>query len=761
MSKHKFPYEWNLSDGYPAKGIDYHGSKVFSCFACGGGSTMGYKLAGYEVLGMNEIDPKMAKAYIANHNPKYSFIEDIREFKVRKDIPKELYDLDILDGSPPCFVGGTLVMTNKGFKEIQNLVIGDFVLTHENRFKRVTSVMSKDVESLYSLKIQGSTHLGVTGEHPFYTKRMNRRNKYGNRSFSEPIWKDVKDLSIVKNTSNTILEQDYIGVAINQESIIPEGKLFDSNNDFNAEDVNFWYLIGRWFGDGWTRVFKSDKANRVQPKYQSEQMDCQNCGEPSRRHSRYENQWTAYCSEKCRKQYGRKKRKPSRNEFIICCGKHELEYLVDKFKLVTDRFIVSEQKNTYRITISSKLLCGFIAQFSKGAKDKRLTDDVLNLPIEQLTYFLDGYLDADGHYDKKRDKYSCTSISKQLIYGIQHCIHKVYKVPTSVSIKDNSKYSSVIEGREVKTNVAYSLGFFKTDKPKQHGFYENGYLWIPFRGKEELKTKETVYNISVEDDESYTVNNLICHNCSSFSMAGNRDKDWGKKKVFREGQANQVLDDLVFEYINTIKKLKPKVALLENVKGLIQGNAKAYAKKINKQFKKAGYRVQLFLLNAASMGVPQKRERVFFIGLRNDFDLPKLVLDFNEEGVVFGNARKGLTKNGKKEWITLTDFQETLWNKCSQGENFAKHNNGSGFSDFKSSDSLVFCTLTAQQHKFYHSTEPRHLYQSEFCAIGSYPQDYNFLDLKYGYLIGMSVPPVMTAQISHQIYLQWLSKIKL
>jgi len=100
--KHKFKYDWKLSDGYPAEGIEYHGSKVFSCFACGGGSTMGYKLSGFDVIGMNEIDKRMADAYIENHNPKYSFIEPIQDFKNRENLPKELFDLDILDGSPPC-----------------------------------------------------------------------------------------------------------------------------------------------------------------------------------------------------------------------------------------------------------------------------------------------------------------------------------------------------------------------------------------------------------------------------------------------------------------------------------------------------------------------------------------------------------------------------------------------------------------------------------------------------------------------------------
>lgn len=247
--------------------------------------------------------------------------------------------------------------------------------------------------------------------------------------------------------------------------------------------------------------------------------------------------------------------------------------------------------------------------------------------------------------------------------------------------------------------------------------------------------------------------------CSSFSTAGNRDKDWGKKKKFREGQAHQRLDDLVFAYVETIEKLKPKVALLENVSGMIKGNAKAYSKEVVARFTDAGYRVQLFLLNAASMGVPQKRERVFFIGLKNDFDLPKLNLKFNENIVPFDFATKELPQNGNAEWIRLTDYQKAIWPKVKPGDNFSTVTGKNGFNDYRAPINEVHNTLSAQQHKYYHSTEPRHLYQSEFCAIGSYPQDYNFLNCKYGYLIGMSVPPVMTAQIAHQIWLQWLSKM--
>ena len=97
-TKHNFPYKWTLKDAVFTKDK----GKVFSCFACGGGSTMGYKLAGFDVLGCNEIDPKMIECYKENHNPKFAFCEPIQTFKLREDLPQELFELDILDGSPPC-----------------------------------------------------------------------------------------------------------------------------------------------------------------------------------------------------------------------------------------------------------------------------------------------------------------------------------------------------------------------------------------------------------------------------------------------------------------------------------------------------------------------------------------------------------------------------------------------------------------------------------------------------------------------------------
>jgi DNA (cytosine-5)-methyltransferase 1 len=245
--------------------------------------------------------------------------------------------------------------------------------------------------------------------------------------------------------------------------------------------------------------------------------------------------------------------------------------------------------------------------------------------------------------------------------------------------------------------------------------------------------------------------------CSSFSMVGNREKDWGKKKVFKEGQAEQVLDDLFFEYIALAKKLQPKIVLAENVKGLIQGNAKLYVKKIFKAFDEAGYNVQLFLLNSASMGVPQKRERVFFICQRNDLNFPKLELKFNEDAIPFGNVRseKGNTKSLTERQIKTLSYLTT--EKTLEQIEIKHFGKGSGFTDNVVHDSDVAPTITSGGKQF-RAIDKSWFSDCDFQVCGTYPLDYDFQDVEPKYLIGMSVPPVMTAQIANQIKLQWLDK---
>jgi DNA (cytosine-5)-methyltransferase 1 len=243
--------------------------------------------------------------------------------------------------------------------------------------------------------------------------------------------------------------------------------------------------------------------------------------------------------------------------------------------------------------------------------------------------------------------------------------------------------------------------------------------------------------------------------CSSFSMAGKREKDWGKKKQFREGQTEQVLDDLFFDFIELARKLQPKVVIAENVKGMLNGVAKGYVKQIINLFNVAGYDVQLFLLNAATMGVPQKRERVFFVCRRKDLNLSYLKLTLNMKPINVIDAFNGIDTNGKD---VTTSSMAQYWKKCKPGESFAKyHPKGSLFGQIKLNRLGPSPTLTSKEYQIWHYDSCRLLSDQEYCVLGSYPLDYKFNKTKKDiakYMIGMSVPPLMTYGLAKQVYFQ-------
>lgn len=286
-----------------------------------------------------------------------------------------------------------------------------------------------------------------------------------------------------------------------------------------------------------------------------------------------------------------------------------------------------------------------------------------------------------------------------------------------------------------------------------------------FKNKEELP--EELFNLDILDGSPP---------CSTFSIAGNREDDWGKMKKFREGQAEQILDTLFFDFIELAARLKPKVVVAENVKGLLLGSAKEYVRKIYEDFEKAGYYCQHWLLDSSLMGIPQKRERVFFIALRKDlgepfleqanlFDiLPKLELSFNEATIPFKNIkeknaiglRPELYNFHKKAYKARKPGDKDLGYVTLREEGVRKYFN----TNFLYDDN-VCGTITAHKDNacFLLFNDGRYLSEREFKLIGSYPLDYDFKGNNPGYLIGMSVPPLMTAQISNQIYKQWLSKL--
>lgn len=261
--------------------------------------------------------------------------------------------------------------------------------------------------------------------------------------------------------------------------------------------------------------------------------------------------------------------------------------------------------------------------------------------------------------------------------------------------------------------------------------------------------------------------------CSSFSMSGNREKDWGKEKKFKEGQADQILDTLFFDFIDLAKKLQPKIVIAENVTGILNGNAREYVRNILKAFDNAGFKVKEFTLDSSQMEVPQKRERVFFIAVRTDLekllpvqpgllfnDFPKLNMKFGRDPIPFEEIR---TENlNDSSW---TDHDQKIWSKRIYGDRkysdvlIRIENRDSNFnSSFIYPDKVIPTITASEASKLVLFDEPRRMNSIEMILSQTFPLDYDFGTIKCSkiqYVLGMSVPPVMMAHIANRIHKEW------
>lgn len=423
--------------------------------------------------------------------------------------------IDMIIGGSPCFVAGTLVLTDKGFKNIEDIVAGDYVLTHTNTFQKVIVPMRKIADHIYRLKTMCSEDLLVTEEHPFYVRKKYREwdksIKKNLRKFEEPTWVAAKDLS----------KDHYVGIAINQESKLPqwEGieKVVNQHTTKKEDNIvtlfnkeNFWWTIGRYLGDGWTTLHKrKDRENSFSYKT------------------------------------------------IICCSKknNELSNIEEKLTGLF-KYSIIEERTTFKISIYNEELFKYLEQFGKYAANKKLTSDIFNLPKNLLDSFLQGYFSADGCITQQGE-IRCSSVSKELIYGIGQCVAKAYNRPFSIG-KYHYNDTHIIEGREVNQKPNYVLNFKKETSKQDKAFFENGYIWCPIHNLVKEEYNDVVYNMEVENDNSYTVNNIIVHNCQNFSTA----RACKYEIDGLEGDKSR----LFYEYLRLLKEINPKYFLLENVK---------------------------------------------------------------------------------------------------------------------------------------------------------------------------------------------------
>lgn len=329
--------------------------------------------------------------------------------------------------------------------------------------------------------------------------------------------------------------------------------------------IAFWKLIGTWLADGWLN--ESKRKGR---------------------------------------------RNPYNHKIIICCGKHNLDRLTKVIKDANYHYTLAEEKTTYKCIITDQWLCNFLHDFGKYAHGKHLSPQCFQLDNERKKALIEGWL-ADGYVDS-RGNMKIASASIELVMGMAQIARDAYHLPTSI-VKCTPNRTCIIEGRKVNEHPQYRLTICKHSRD---AFYENGFVWCNLRSLVHKKEENVVYNLSVNNDPSYTVYGIAVHNCQSFSTMGKQqgfDDDLGRGQMF-------------FRIMDILEVKHPPYVLLENVRNLLSHDNDNTFKVIKEQLESIGYSVHYDVFNTMDFHLPQRRRRVLIFAT-----LDKTPFDFNSKTI--------------------------------------------------------------------------------------------------------------------------------
>ena len=369
----------------------------------------------------------------------------------------EIPDFDMLVGGFPCFPAGTPILTDKGYRPIENIDVGMMVLTHKGRFMPVVKRGYKRNAPLVEVRAMGSLPIKCTPNHPFMVRERTRvwNNGKPHFEFGPLIERSAEELKPGR---------DFV--------LCPSMSNADCyDTDMTEEEA---WLIGRYIADGYSNTMS--RKGRTSFNYKM-----------------------IFC-------IGESKA----DEF----ESHLVEYNAtrDKANRSVVRFTIFSKR---LIVLAEQFVFGY------GALNKAFSMLALTIPRNLMKAMLDGYESGDGSTYKARGKLQgrqSTTVSADLARTLSLMVGRVYGKVASVT-KFERPETCVIEGRTVNQHDTYTVRY-KTGEYERHSFYEvDGENYAPVKKVTKLEERTWVYNFEVEDDHTYVVENAVVHNCQDYSVS--------------------------------------------------------------------------------------------------------------------------------------------------------------------------------------------------------------------------------------------------
>lgn len=410
---------------------------------------------GWECVFASEIDP-FARSVYAHRYPNVPIYGDFRELT-----PEITGAVDLLVAGPPCFGAGTLVITKRGLLPIEEVKVGDEVITHRARWKKVSAIKSRLSETVV-VKAQG-THGTVTTEgHRFYAASIARRSRRKNGIAYREVTRQPNKWVAARDLDGRYLASLQRFPATSIPAITTTG----NERPHEVLDERFFWVIGAWLGDGWTRVTKR------------------------------------------------------RGYVIICARKGEQsQQLAQNMRAVFGNVACQPMRTADRYSVSSRAVARWlVSHFGSGSGGKTVPTWIFGIERRFQDSFLAGYLFADGNVHRKHGKlYRASTISRRLAFGIK-ILSNMLGYAASVHFYKRNQ-TCVIEGRVVNQHDTYDVHIYERGRSSwERGRYRYGFV----RSVRKSGHLDVTYDLTVEEDHSFVADGFCVHNCTDFSIAGLR-----------------------------------------------------------------------------------------------------------------------------------------------------------------------------------------------------------------------------------------------
>lgn len=525
----------------------------------------------YELVGFSEIDAYAIESYCTLHNTSQDKnLGDIAELESLEHLKSKV---DLVVGGSPCFKKGTLITTKEGFKKIEDIEIGDEVLTHTNTFKAVVTPMTNYAKDIFKLKVQGSPVTFVTGEHPYYVREMkkvwdNKLRRYS-RVFDHPKWKEVKEIK----------KDDFIGFPINT--------LESNPRRLNEEQC---WLLGRYVADGHLNHLKrKDRKNSYH--YQ----------------------------------------------VVYSIGSDKIDTFRNIVKDTHFSYYPHSQSTYRCVVSSQELLNLIRdIGLGETAINKRIPKEIQNLPKVLLSKFLDGYMSGDGCFTNGKYKATSISkelifgLGEVVVklYEVPYSIYFTERPKTTmiegrvVNQKDTWEITFQKDIRKQQNSIVINGILWQRFKSKEliKGFEDTVYNFEVEEDNSYVANGCIVHNcqdFSIAGRQQGSI--YTCLDCNKeFNPLTIRFNNRDTCPFCKSVNLQKTRSSLLIEYLRAIREVRPKYFVYENVKNVM---GKSFISGFNlfiKEMNDYGYDIYYDILDSAKFGVPQQRQRVFVVGIQRD-----------------------------------------------------------------------------------------------------------------------------------------------